>query len=75
MSLRRRAFDEGSLPSILSCATHMTIQFQNDVYAKVCHERKDAWSKVTPLLIEFISGLTIGVYLVHRHARPCRRSG
>ncbi|BDA50605.1 m7GpppX diphosphatase [Coccomyxa sp. Obi] len=34
VSLRRRAFDEGSLPSILSSDTQMTIQFQNDVYAK-----------------------------------------
>ncbi len=35
ISLRRRAFDEGRLPFLLTSATHLDIQFHNDVYAKV----------------------------------------
>ncbi|EIE20512.1 scavenger mRNA decapping enzyme, partial [Coccomyxa subellipsoidea C-169] len=34
ISLRRRAFDEGRLPFLLTSATHLDIQFHNDVYAK-----------------------------------------
>lgn len=36
VSLRRRAFDKSRLSSILSANTQLQIQFQNDIYAKVC---------------------------------------
>jgi hypothetical protein len=37
VSLRRRAFDKSRLSSILSANTKLQIQFQNDIYAKVCY--------------------------------------
>ncbi len=37
VTLRRRHFDESSLPRLLSRETHAALQFENDIYIKAIH--------------------------------------